>query len=811
MSLRTSWRRFAFLNLAAVGVLLISVTAEAKYSGTEPERLVSLLEESEGWEATEDRLAEIETQLGSAPNTQLWNEKGLALAARGRWEEAEAAFRHAQTKLPPARLGLAVSLFQLGRLDEALETIESESERSREDYRFRYLHVLLRLNSGHDIGFSELRKELLPILSGSASHRDVFEVWLNLNPEEDELKSYLNRLKDDPAPDASWQRAEVLLRLHEADDALIELQKAAAVEGELQNRMDYARTRAYFQLKSDKAGQTMYHQILDHLEDETAERLFRDLAAITSPSERAQFEATATEEKGDFFRGFWMKRHPVPVQEVNPRLAEHFRRLAQALREYPLQSAGRGCFTDREVFLTHSPELAHYNPVVLFEMGQTAHYWIDHRGLVLLRQGEPAFKVGPQRRGGSNENESWAIAGTRGRPFVFNFVKRAQIDEFVLVLNLAVAATRPAAADDPLTVLESLTRNYRRLYQSRVRLHPVYRGVFDARSQVDLERGLRAESEQMAVIINAALASDSTSFYTRENTLRMAVSASDFYTEGQAAVDVDFAVDLSVLDLDKLDESSTLEATVLFYDQDWNELYTQVEEEFSLWPPPSGKAKTFVGNIQVLDIDPNQYRLVLQVYQAETGRVGIARGLHETMYVRAENLGLSDLYLRQLPVAAKGKEKREELSPDAPWLPVPARVIRRKVPSKIEFELYNLKADESGLARYEIEERVLTLYKKPGILSQIAGYGNMAGQMFFPLYTFVAQAGRFALTQALASETAGIEVQTRTVETPADASLKEELQMDLSEFKPGVYTVYITVRDRVSNEISSRFLTLQID
>jgi hypothetical protein len=251
---------------------------------------------------------------------------------------------------------------------------------------------------------------------------------------------------------------------------------------------------------------------------------------------------------------------------------------------------------------------------------------------------------------------------------------------------------------------------------------------------------------------------------------------------------------------------------VLFYDQDWNELYTQADKSFSLWPPPSGKAKTFVGNIQVVDIDPNQYRLVLQIYQEETGRVGIARGTHETMYVRAENLGLSDLYLRQLPVSDKKKKKvADAQDASAPWLPVPARVIRRKNPSKIEYELYNLKEDESGTARYEIEERILTLYKKPGILSRIAGYGNMAGQMFFPFYTFVAQAGTMALSQALASETAGIEIQKRTVERPAESALKEELQMDLSGRKPGVYTVYITVRDLVSKEISSRFLTLQID
>ena len=156
-------------------------------------------------------------------------------------------------------------------------------------------------------------------------------------------------------------------------------------------------------------------------------------------------------------------------------------------------------------------------------------------------------------------------------------------------------------------------------------MHPIYRAVLEARSQVDLERGLRAEHEQMASFVKAAMALDSTSYYTRENTLPMAVSVSNFYSEGLPGIDVDFAVDLSVLDLDKLNESSTLEATVLVYDKEWKEVLTQVDNEFSLWPPPSGKAKTFVGNLKVLDLDPNQYRLVLQINQSDTGRIGIAR------------------------------------------------------------------------------------------------------------------------------------------------------------------------------------------
>ncbi|MFQ5793103.1 MAG: hypothetical protein ACE5JI_21745, partial [Acidobacteriota bacterium] len=289
----------------------------------------------------------------------------------------------------------------------------------------------------------------------------------------------------------------------------------------------------------------------------------------------------------------------------------------------------------------------------------------------------------------------------------------------------------------------------------------------------------------------------------------VAVSVSNFYSEGQPAIELDFATDLSVLDEEKVDSSSTLEATVLVYDRKWKELLTQAKREFPLGPLPSGETKIFVGTLQLFELQPEEYRLVLQLFQPETGRIGIARGRHSVTYVRHGNLGVSDLFLQQRP---GGNEKgRSEGNWEAAWLPSPTRVIRRKAPSRIEFELYNLQAGESGTARYEIEERVLTLYKRPGFWSKLAGYGNLAGQILFPVYTFASQVGAFTLSQALASESAGIEVEKRIVEKAAAPMIREELQMDLSDFKPGVYTVYVTVRDLVTGDISSRFLTLQIN
>ncbi|MFQ5792623.1 MAG: GWxTD domain-containing protein, partial [Acidobacteriota bacterium] len=517
-------RGFVFWSgLAVLTLFFLPGNGEAQgvtYLGLEPEQLVALLDLS-AVDRSDGRLTELDAQLATHPEARLWNEKGLILAAREEWKQAEEAFRHASHELAAARLGLAVSLVQQGEHKDALEVVE-EPGGVDDDHRnrLRFARVLLRLHADVKVRFSELRQELAPFLFSASSGSSVFDLWLGLNPEREELESVLEALRPLGTPFAAWQRAEVLLRLGKVQRALREirdLEQGPSTDDELRNRILRAQARALFQLGSDGAGQSAYRRILHRLDEPTADLLYRDIAVLASPSERGQFPALSLEEKADFFWQFWMRRHPVPVEEVNPRLAEHYRRLDQALAEYPLQSTGHGYFTDEDTFLSYSPALPYYSSRATFNRGPASRYWIDHRGLILLLHGEPDLRIGPRSHGGSNKTESWAISRFQTRPLIFNFVKRPAVGEWTLVLSLAVAATRPSAPDDPTAVYEALargvTRSYGRLYQSRIRLHPIYRQVLEVRSRRDLLRAFRAESELMASFVTAGLGSDSTDYY----------------------------------------------------------------------------------------------------------------------------------------------------------------------------------------------------------------------------------------------------------------------------------------------------------
>jgi GWxTD domain-containing protein len=706
---------------------------------------------------------------------------------------------------PGGEVDVALRSFAEGNTREALAAIDQAIARDASPELY-YARVLLRLRADDKVPFSELRRDLMEILRRDSSFPGGFDLWMSFNPTEEELRNEAKALALDAA-----QRAEVLLRLGEVKDALRLLRGIDGLDGEPAWRVRHALARAYFLLASDAAGENVYRGLLDDLSETAAGVLYRDLAPIATPGERDEFQRLGADERSGFFHRFWMKRHPLPGQDLNPRLGEHYRRLAKALADYPLQSTGRGYFTDRGTFGELSPALPYYDSRVAFEAGAASAWWLDPRGWMLLRHGEPDVRIGPRRFSGSDDSDTWLTSRALSGILIFNFVKRPEVGEWTLALNLAVAAGPPGTRDEPTEALRA-SRAVTDLYRTRYRLHEVYRQAAEARSLVDLERALRAESQLMAAFVKASLAFDSTAFFTRENVLPLAVSVSNVQVGGQPSVLLDFAVDLKDVDFPNLDSRASLEVTAVAFDRQWTREQTRVTRSLPLAPPPDGKSKAFVGRIELNDLNPEEYRLTLQVRQPQSGRIGVAKGRHAVSYVPAGHLGLSDLLLSQLQNAGPERDK-ESAGSDATgrWLPAPARVVSKKAPFAVEFELYNLKLNASGNVRYQIEEKVLTLYEKPGFFSQLAGYAQLAGQIFFPVYAFAGQVGAFTLLQATASETDGIEVDKRLAERQlTDGVVREEIQLDLDELKPGVYTVYVTVRDLESQEITSKFLTFQL-
>jgi len=771
--------------------LFVSTTTEASYIGLEPERLVGLLD--------------VDDTTDIAPAL----EAAFAHAASGDWAPAEAAFRNAASSNPGARLGQSVALAQLGRSEEALDLVRGDQS----SLKLRYAAVLLKLRAEPRVSFKDLRAELLGL---TALGDDVFDLWLALNPSKKELEHYERAIASRSRPVDFWQRAEIQRRLQRPEAALEELHDMDATQQSewFRNLVDLTRARASFDMGSDEEGERYYRSVIGRLEPRTSERLFRDVSCIASSAERQEYEDLwDANERKQFFIRFWEKRDPVPTRDDNPRIAEHYRRLTRAVTDYPLQSTGRGYFTDEDVFLSRSPRLPYYDSLELFQLQQQSRYWVDHRGLVFLLQGAPEIQIVERQYSGSDQNVSWKFTRLRSEPLAFHFVKRAGVNEWTLVLNLGVASTSPSAPDEPEKVRAYQTRAFGRLYASREMFLPLYQNFILARSYRDMKRTLLEESSLMASSIQRAMAQDTTAFYTDENILPLSASISTFYEQGKPSVAVDFVADLSVLDQKQLSPDSELELTVLAYDGEGEEIQRQYQKRFRLGELESKGPNFFMGSAQIHDLDPADYHLVVQLHQPDTERYGVARREKLLVNLPPGDLGSSDLFLQtgeenSLQLDGDSRTGETETPDDILWLPVPNRVISRSRPSRIVFELYNSEADKDGLAHYEIEERVVTLEKYHGVWSNLAQAGSQIASGFFPLYLAVAGAAQ----AFVAPEESGNQdvVTKRVVEKPAGVDIVESVHTDLSKLDKGVHTVHVTITDLATGQVTSQEITLRV-
>ncbi|MFI5235901.1 MAG: GWxTD domain-containing protein, partial [Gemmatimonadales bacterium] len=173
--------------------------------------------------------------------------------------------------------------------------------------------------------------------------------------------------------------------------------------------------------------------------DEARARYRRDLAWIATPAELAAFDLAPVDSLPALLSRFWGGRDRAAGTRTGRRLAEHYRRLAFALRHYPSETT----FGADEVTLAfrHPPSE------------------LDDRGIIYVRQGAPdatatfEYPCVPT-------NESWAYFH-RGGNLVFHFARFGTAG-FRIIRSL-----RDLVVDAPWQLLPAL-------YESRAELDPQF-------------------------------------------------------------------------------------------------------------------------------------------------------------------------------------------------------------------------------------------------------------------------------------------------------------------------------------------------
>ena len=223
----------------------------------------------------------------------------------------------------------------------------------------------------------------------------------------------------------------------------------------LQTLEAFVRTSDSSALGLMELGRTrLLHGRLDGLElylrgastdDPVAIQEFRsDLLPLATPAELADFDLRRGVSRADMVRRFWRVRDRLELRKDGERLAEHFRRLAAARKEFRV-AGGAGLGPER----------------------------LDDRGRVYIRHGPPDDRAGLNIPG-VEPNESWRYRRDGG-DVLLHFTARRSASDFRLVESVLDVEAAGAQGDARGGLGAGVSSSTERLVRSRAPLSPLYR------------------------------------------------------------------------------------------------------------------------------------------------------------------------------------------------------------------------------------------------------------------------------------------------------------------------------------------------
>ncbi len=188
--------------------------------------------------------------------------------------------------------------------------------------------------------------------------------------------------------------------------------------------------------------------------DTMVDRMMRnDLLELVMPSEVAGLDSLHGEARAKWLADFWGHRDAGELRRSGERIAEHYRRMWYARRNFRLVSTRRQ-YRIEERYRSYSQDY-------------------DDRGLIYIRHGEPTERASVTRQN-LPLNQSWRYARPDG-DLLFHFVAREDVQDYKLVeslydiLGFDVAVSLRGGTATPTQRSDATD-----LLQSREQLAPIY-------------------------------------------------------------------------------------------------------------------------------------------------------------------------------------------------------------------------------------------------------------------------------------------------------------------------------------------------
>jgi tetratricopeptide (TPR) repeat protein len=304
---------------------------------------------------------------------------------------------------------------------------------------------------GSDDGEHIARNGFVPVLTMNPDYRDTWNRWTTLYRSSGERRAAIAALEHHSGSwDADYWRGLLLVEQERYDDAELVLGDV------IQRRPDDPGPWAWLARSRFAAGREVeasdaYDHAIRNAARDTGAVLWRQIRGIASEKERRDWIATPPEQRAAFYRRFWAGRNPDLTALVNPRLAEHFKRLAQARQYYQLLHPASRYFHSRIfralaggvgpmpgglegaearavnaqcnahlIGARDTALLAGLRPRLADESDtlQNLEDGLDDRGRIFLRHGAPTYRVA-----GSLGDETWCYINPDGSVLRVSFVR----------------------------------------------------------------------------------------------------------------------------------------------------------------------------------------------------------------------------------------------------------------------------------------------------------------------------------------------------------------------------------------------------
>jgi GWxTD domain-containing protein len=178
-------------------------------------------------------------------------------------------------------------------------------------------------------------------------------------------------------------------------------------------------------------GAAAYFEGLERSDAGALEAYFEDIRIVANEAELARWQEGGADARRVWLKEFWDVRAAASGKTVADRLAEHYRRLAEAQERFRRTGKRGGAPSGSMLQLTYDPEQLPF----------------DERGIIYVRHGEPERVIrtsNPDLRA----NESWIYTLPSGQQQAYHFVVLRDGTDYRLVEDILLALD-PTSQDFP--------------------------------------------------------------------------------------------------------------------------------------------------------------------------------------------------------------------------------------------------------------------------------------------------------------------------------------------------------------------------